>query len=173
MDHPQNEPALQVQVTLATPEQQTILSNLLELYAYDFSEFHPVELGPEGRFGYADLQHYWTLPDRFPFLFTVNGRLAGLALIKKGSEISGDPSIWDVHEFFVLRAFRRRGMGLEAAHKIWRMFPGSWEVRVMNSNASALGFWQRAISVFTASTAEPAHLGIAGKPWSLFAFKSS
>ena len=117
MDRP-SEPALQVQVALATTDQQPTVANLLELYAYDFSEFHTIQLGPDGRFGYAGLEHYWTLPDRFPFLFTVDGKLAGLALIKKDSEISGDPSIWDVREFFVLRAFRRRSIGLEAAHQI-------------------------------------------------------
>src|SRR5580704_1256923 len=99
MAHKPGEPKIQVQVTLATPEQQPILANLLELYVHDFSEFHPVALGPDGRFGYKGLEEYWSAPDRYAFLFTVDGNLAGLALIKKGSEITRDPSFWDVREF--------------------------------------------------------------------------
>jgi len=171
MDDP-SELATQVQVVIATPEQQSIIANLLELYVYDFTEFHPVPLGSDGRFGYPGLESYWSLPDRFPFLFTVNGKLAGLALIDKGSKISRDPSIWDIREFFVLRAFRRRGIGVEAAHRIWRIFPGPWEVRVMQSNIAALSFWQRTISEFTGSTPQLQEIQIAGRLWSVFAFNS-
>ena len=36
-----------------------MLSNLLELYVHDLSEIFPVEIGPEGRFGYETLRLYW------------------------------------------------------------------------------------------------------------------
>jgi hypothetical protein len=34
-----------VEVVPARPEQESILANLLELYAHDFSELHDVEIG--------------------------------------------------------------------------------------------------------------------------------
>ena len=37
----------------ATPDMAPMLSSLLELYVHDLSEIFPVELGPEGRFGYC------------------------------------------------------------------------------------------------------------------------
>ena len=128
------EPPVNVEVIPATPEQQPILANMLELYAHDFSEFHDIELNPDGRFGYTKLPLYWVEPNRHPFLVMVDHKLAGLVLVKKGSEISGDDTVWDVAEFFVVRRYRRRGIGTEIAHKIWRRFPGRWEVRVMESN---------------------------------------
>jgi predicted acetyltransferase len=167
-----NEPKAKVQLTLATPEQQPILANLLELYVHDFSEFHPVVMGADGRYGYKGLEEYWSVPDRYAFLFTVDGSLAGLALIKKGSEITRDPSVWDVHEFFILRGFRKRGIGSAAAHEIWRRFQGRWEVRVMKSNVSALRFWQRAISTFTGDPTEPTQIERAAQQWDVFAFES-
>jgi len=173
MAHKPDEPSLSVQLTLATPEQQPILANLLELYAHDFSEFHPVVLNTDGRFGYKGLEEYWSLPDRYAFLFTVEGNLAGMALIKKGSEITRDPSVWDIHEFFVLRGFRKRGVGSAAAHEIWRRFEGSWEVRVMKSNVPALSFWRRAISTFTRNPAEPTQIEKDGQHWNVFSFESS
>ena len=35
----------------------------------------------------------------------------------------------DVAEFFVLRRYRRSGVGRSAAFLIWKHFPGTWTVR--------------------------------------------
>ncbi|MGD0436124.1 MAG: hypothetical protein ABSB86_06650 [Bryobacteraceae bacterium] len=72
----------QLEVILASPEQAPILANLLELYAHDFSEFHPLDLGENGRFGYRSLPLYWSEPGRHPFLIRLGGKLAGVVLVK-------------------------------------------------------------------------------------------
>jgi hypothetical protein len=42
-----------------------LLSNLLELYIHDMSEWFPfVQLGADGRFGYPDLVRYCTEPTK-------------------------------------------------------------------------------------------------------------
>jgi hypothetical protein len=53
-------------VGLISPHQRMnrIVANLLELYAHDFSEFHPLELGADGRFGYRHLPLYRSERDR-------------------------------------------------------------------------------------------------------------
>lgn len=48
-----------IAVIPARPEHESILANLLELYAHDFSEFHDLEVGADGRFGYSSLPLYW------------------------------------------------------------------------------------------------------------------
>src|ERR1700732_3731876 len=93
----------------ATPDQGSILANLLELYAHDFSEFHDLELGADGRFGYNSLPLYWRESNRNAFLVRLDGKWAGFVLVKGGSEISGDETIWDMAEFFIVRGHRRRG----------------------------------------------------------------
>ena len=112
----------------ATPADATLLSNLLELYTHDLSAAFPsVELGPDGRFGYDKLPLYWTEPDRrFAFLIRCDGRVAGFALATRGSPVVADPDVFDVAEFFVLRQYRRSGVGREAALLLWNRFPGAW-----------------------------------------------
>jgi predicted acetyltransferase len=161
-----------IEVICAGPEQESVLANLLELYAHDFSEFHDLELGADGRFGYSELPLYWNEPGRHPFLVWVEGKLAGLVLVKRGSEVSGDESVWDVAEFFVLRGYRRRGIGTQIAHEVWRRFPGLWEVRVMQSNVSARDFWAHAISILTGEAIHPVRVEKDGKCWMLFSFES-
>jgi predicted acetyltransferase len=161
-----------VAVIRAGPEQELILANLLELYAYDFSEFGDIEIGPDGRFGYNRLALYWSEGGRHPFLVRMNGRLAGLILVKRGSEVSGDATVWDMAEFFILRGYRKRGIGTQVAHRVWKQFPGRWEVRVMESNLLALHFWVNAISKFTGETVRPTRIERGTECWRLFSFES-
>lgn len=162
-----------VTVIPAALEEQPILANLLELYVHDFSEFHYVEVGADGRFGYEPLPLYWQEADRHPFLIHADGKLAGFALVKKGPEISGEESVWDMAEFFVLRRHRRHGVGSTAAHAVWRQFPGRWQVRVIVTNQQALPFWQRAVSEFVGAIARPKTLEKNGQTWYVFSFESA
>ncbi len=163
---------MHIEVIAAAPDQKSTLANLLELYGHDFSEFLNLEIGPDGRFGYIDLPLYWTEPGRHPFLIHVDGKLAGFAFVKGESEVSGSQPLWDMTEFFVVRAYRRRGIGVQAAHEVWRRFPGPWQVRVMQSNASALDFWSRAISTFIGEAIKPVSIEKNGKLWHVFSFES-
>ena len=107
------------------------MANLLELYLHDFSEFVPSDIGEDGHFGYPYLAAYWQERERFPFLIRVETALAGFALVRQGSLLSGAPDVMDMAEFFVLRRWRRRGIGRTAAHALFQHFPGRWEVRVL------------------------------------------
>jgi len=165
-------PAAHIEVIAAAPEQEPVLANLLELYAHDFSEFYNLELGADGRFGYKYLPLYWEEPDRHPYLVKLGGKLAGFVLVKRGSEASGNEDVWDVAEFFIVRGYRRRGLGMKVAHEIWRRYPGRWEVRVMVSNHSAKEFWEHAITSFTGEMIPSVRVEKDGERWYLFSFES-
>ena len=165
-------PDSRIETIPALPEQQPVLANLLELYAHDFSEFHGIVLGEDGSFGYKSLPLYWSDPGRYPFLVRIDGKLAGFALVKKGTEISGKENVWDVAEFFVLRGYRRRGFGTQIANEVCKRFPGAWEVRVMQANVSALRFWGHAISIFAGEVIHPVNVEKDCERWSLFSFES-
>src|SRR6185436_3549414 len=126
-----------VEIISALEEQEPILANLLELYAHDFSEFIDLKLGADGRFGYKHLSLYWKEPDRYPFLIIAEGHFAGFVFVRRGSEISNDADVWDMAEFFIVRGFRRLGLGMKVAQEIWKKFPGKWEVRVIDRNQKA------------------------------------
>lgn len=166
-------PGLSVEVVTATAEQSVAVANLFELYAHDFSEFYDVETGEDGRFGFDKLPLYWSDPQRHPFLIRCQGKLAGFVLVKQGSELTGDDCVWDVAEFFVLRRYRRCGVGTEAARQIWRRYPGRWEVRVMEGNKAAHGFWARAIQSVLHQPISPVRIQTADRVWFVFTFDSA
>jgi predicted acetyltransferase len=165
-------PSTIVEVLPASPEQEPILANLLELYAHDFSEFHHIEVGTDGRFGYQDLPLYWRDPNRHPLLVRMDGNLAGFVLVRKISGTSGEETVWDMAEFFVLRGYRRHGVGTAVAHQVWRRFPGLWQVRVMQSNRDAHRFWDHAIAAFTGQAIESVVVEKNWKLWHYFSFES-
>src|SRR5947208_6043790 len=107
----QSVPPLEVRLDVATPSDNDLLSNLLELYTHDLSVAFPnVELGPDGRFGYDKLPLYWSEHQRrFAFLIRCDGRVAGFVLVTRGSPAAEDRDVLDVAEFFVLRRYRRLG----------------------------------------------------------------
>ena len=137
-----------VSLHVATTSDAALLSNLFELYAYDLSEVLPdAELGPDGRFGYPALPRYLSEPgQRFAYIIRCEGRVAGFALVTRGSPVSDDPLVFDVAEFFVLRRYRRHGVGRCAAMQLWNRFPGKWTVRVAEGNHDGLAFWCKAIA---------------------------
>ncbi len=161
-----------VEIIPALPEQEPILANMLELYAHDFSEFIDLKLGADGRFGYKRLPLYWKESNRYPFLVMANGHLAGFVFVCSGSEISNDADVWDMAEFFIVRGFRRLGVGMKVAHGIWEKFPGKWEVRVIDRNQKAKDFWGRAINEFLGKRIKPIALDKDGKDWHVFSFES-
>lgn len=161
-----------LEVIPAGRDQYPVLANMLELYAHDFSEFLPLELGDEGRFGYKNLDLYWSDMSRQPFLAKFQGKLAGLVLVKRGSEISGNEEVWDMAEFFILRRYRRRGVGTELAAKVWRRCPGLWEIRVAANNVPALQFWNSTIARFTGQSAKSVRFEIDGRTWHVLSFEA-
>jgi predicted acetyltransferase len=139
-----------VSLERATPERDRLLRDLLELYVEELSAIFPVTRGPDGRFGYEKLAFYWAEPDeRYAFLIKAGPDVAGFALVTRGSPASETATDLDVAEFFVLRAYRRSGIGREAAIALWNHVPGRWVVRVAEHNVPALRFWTEVIASYS------------------------
>jgi predicted acetyltransferase len=173
---PKNDMANPEEVVLdvATPRDATLLANLLELYIHDLSEAFPaIELRADGRFGYDKLPLYWSDPEsRFPFLIRCGTRVVGFALTTRGSPASDDPDVFDVAEFFVIRRYRRSGVGRRAVFLVWDRLPGRWIVRVSEGNTGALPFWKRVIAEYTRNTAVESERQGSPSSWRVFSFES-
>src|SRR5258708_10327349 len=129
---------MDVEVAEGVDDDRTVVRRLLQLYHYDFSEFDGSDVNRHGEYLHRFFDEYWTDPDRKAFLFRVDGALAGLALV-----FTGEPH--DIAEFFVMRKYRGRGVGAQAAASLFDQFPGRWTVRQQLANPAATAFWRKAI----------------------------
>ncbi len=139
----------------AEVQDKSVVANLLQLYLYDFSEFAGWAINEHGLFDYSYLDHYWIEPDRHPFFVRVDGELAGFALIRTVSEDGAEKN--HLAEFFILRKFRRCGVGEAAGRQLFDRLSGVWSVAQMDKNVLAQRFWRRVISRYTSGSYTERH----------------
>jgi predicted acetyltransferase len=118
-----------VRLVAVDPAQRTVLGNLMQLYRHDMSEHRGYELDETGTYAYAYLDDYVTGPDRESWFIRVEGRLAGFVLTHRLPD-----GAWQISEFFVVRPYRRRGVGRIALAKAFQLHDGRWTCFVDESN---------------------------------------
>jgi len=140
---------MQIDVVRAALIDRPLLRHLTEFYMYDMSEFDAeLEINAHGTFDFS-VDRYWQDPNRAPYVVQVDGKPAGFVLVKRGAYLSGDPEMMDMADFFVMRRYRRQGIGTFVAEYMFEMFPAKWEVRQFAENLAAQAFWRKVIDRYT------------------------
>ena len=137
-----------VSLDAATPTDTLVLDRLLQLYEYDFSEYGGVDVDSSGVFPTVDTQTIWG-PDDHTFFIRVGGSLAGFALVTGHESYLGNGDTHLLSEFFVMRKYRRRGVGEHAARALFDRFPGRWELGTARGNVAAQAFWRSVLGRYT------------------------
>ncbi|MBT5266059.1 MAG: GNAT family N-acetyltransferase [Rhodospirillaceae bacterium] len=138
-------------INRAEPSEKEIFARLFQLYLHDFSAFASASdpygvIGRDGLFEHEHFESYWTSdPARIAFLIRVDGELAGFALANDYAP-SGQTCDRVLAEFFVMRKYRRAGIGRDAAHRLFGAHPGQWELSVAGYNRPALEFWRKVVT---------------------------
>jgi predicted acetyltransferase len=131
--------------------QRALVENLAQFYLYDFSEFDPADVGADGRFeGWIDWPNLFT-DGRRVFGIRVDGQIAGFAVVCEDSEAlrDADERVQWLEEFFVMRRYRRQGVGRAAATALFARFAGTWEVGQIATNTAGQAFWRDVIGSHT------------------------
>jgi predicted acetyltransferase len=130
-------------------EKKSVLRHLIELYNYDFSEFTNDDVNGFGLYDYKYLDNYWNEPNRFPFFIKVDGKYAGFALIRKIKKNSSLEGNYSMAEFFIMKKYRKMGVGRIAAINLFEKYKENWEVSVIKENKPAQTFWKKMISKYS------------------------
>lgn len=110
---------------------------------------------------------------RYAFLIKCGASVAGFVLATRGSPATDDPTDLDVAEFFVLRSYRRSGVGREAAFALWSGTPGQWVVRVSEANRAGLPFWSEVVREYTGGFFVESTRSARPNDWRVFTFAST
>jgi predicted acetyltransferase len=137
---------VQLEVSTVAYGEKSILGNLMQYYLYELNPEPGKEFDDKGQLNYSYLDHYWVEPDRYPYLVRADGRLAGFALLKKGTYFPQQVPIelqgMQVAEFFIVKGFRRQGAGSKVAVNLFARFPGRWEIAQEAGNLAGQAFWR-------------------------------
>lgn len=138
---------MNLEMQTASVSEKPVLRNLLQLCLHDYSEFNGEDVDEHGIFNYNYLDSYWTEPGRHAFLARVDGKLAGFVLVR---QLDPEQAAYHIAEYFILRKYRRRGLGRQVAFWVFDHFPGQWMVSQETGNLSAQAFWRRIVADYTA-----------------------
>lgn len=145
------------------------LEDLLDLYMRELGPLFGLQPDADGRFRYASLANFWSLPGHH-VLVLAGGR--GFALVRQGSRLRVTSNCWDLAEFFVLPEWRGQGLAQQAAAELWALFPGDWEVRVLIANLPALRFWTRCLAQQRELAPAAESYRLDERDWQVFRFRS-
>ena len=117
-------PTESLDVRSARANDRPALQRMLELYQYELSDIWDQNLDANGEYGYA-LDRFWSGDGCRAFVATVSGHYAGFALADGAVKI-GTIGHW-MDQFFVLKKYRRSGLGAARARHVFVALPGRWE----------------------------------------------
>lgn len=133
-----------IEINPAQDSDWPVVHNLVSLYIHDMSEFMGWPCLPSGSFeGCQEFFEDWQAKRNKPFIIKVGGELAGFAGVKTGQADASN------QEFFILRNFRRRGIGRKVAVRLFEQFRGKWVVQQLALNLTAVRFWRAVVSQYT------------------------
>jgi predicted acetyltransferase len=137
------------EIIKASAEYKDVIKNLMQFYIYDFSEFIQLDVEENGLFEpYQQLDAYWQEADRrFPYIIKTGKHYTGFVFVSVIESAQGN--YYSIAEFFILKKYRRQGMGKAVAVQIFDQHRGAWQVYQKESNRPAQQFWLAVIKEYT------------------------
>ncbi|WP_028549328.1 GNAT family N-acetyltransferase [Paenibacillus sp. UNC451MF] len=127
-------------------EEKSVLRHIMELYQYDMSEFEDnIDVNSYGLYGYKYIDNYWTEEGRSAYFVKVEGKIAGFALVREHEPLPDGTPCYSIAEFFIMRAYRKKGIGYQTAQQIFSKFQGRWSLSYLKRNVVSERFWRKVI----------------------------
>ncbi len=153
---------MNVELKLSNHEDAYMIKNLYPLYLHDISAFDGALPNRHGLIGetedvttlleQGEVQDAWWKKSGklFPYLILVNGCPAGFNLVAAQPCLpEGIEADFEVHEFFLVHAYRGKGVAEQASIEGFDRHRGKWEVVTYPTQSRAIAFWRRVISKYT------------------------
>jgi len=140
---------MKIELEKISLDKKDTFKNLMQFYLYDYSDTDKRDINEWGRFEYEYLDSYFENKEfREPFFIKLNNIVVGFLLINDFT-IEGDKEVKSIAEFFVMKKYRRIGIGTAALRKLFKLFPGKWEIKIDKNNEIGLRFWREKIGKIT------------------------
>ncbi|EKE07544.1 MAG: hypothetical protein ACD_18C00059G0003 [uncultured bacterium] len=164
---------MKIEIFEVQNDEKEVLKQLLELYQYDFSIFNDADVDDIGLYSYKHLDSYFDDPKRKAFFIKYNNKYCGFVMINDYLRVLKNEGSKAVAEFFVLKKYRRLGIGKYVSEKMFGMFPGKWEIFQQKNNEGAVDFWQNVIKEYTKNNYEIKDVIDNGVDGQVFIFNNS
>jgi len=140
--------SINFELIYASTDQINIINNLMQFYIYDFSEYTGHDVDEDGFYKtYPGLDEYRKEEnDHFPYIIKKDKKYIGFALVRKNKP---GEEYFSIVEFFIMKKYRRSGIGKAVAKQLFTLYKGKWQVHQRENNILAQTFWRNIISEYT------------------------
>ncbi|WP_252272620.1 GNAT family N-acetyltransferase [Pseudomonas subflava] len=140
---------MQIELIPTAAEQMPLIANLYQFYAYESSDWEQEDVETDGRFYLHEphLVRYWQEPGWSANLILADGFIAGFLLIER-SELAGIEA-QEFADLFVLKRYRRLGIGRALAEQVLCTGDDAWLVRYHPGDELAAAFWRGVLPQLT------------------------
>lgn len=129
----------------ASHDHEGALAQLQQLYLHDLSEFAGFQPDEDGRF----CPSFFVFEDGQQFnLVMLRGIPAGFVCFKPRLGVDNQKEFSLIH-LFIVRCYRRLGIGEEISRMLFEKYPGAWEVRVLETNEIGTAFMRQVLRRYT------------------------
>ncbi|MGC5775213.1 GNAT family N-acetyltransferase [Paenibacillus pabuli] len=126
-------------------EEREWLKNFLAYYLHDLSEF-AAEISPkeEGLFEFDVMDLFLEKRGKGldAFFIKLDGAPIGFVLLQSGEYSNQEFADYVLNSFFILRKYRRKGIGSLASKMFFEMYPGRYTLGQLVGNKPAVDFWK-------------------------------
>ncbi|MGV3465892.1 MAG: GNAT family N-acetyltransferase [Heyndrickxia sp.] len=131
-----------IEVVPIKVEEKHILKNIYPLYLHDLSPYNGEDINQDGLYDIDFLDLFWKEEGLLPYFIKKEEKMIGFILVQNGKY--GPPTGEDfyISEFFILRKYRRSGVGTSAFKELIESKPGTYLLGQLPSNLPAIKFWK-------------------------------
>jgi predicted acetyltransferase len=140
----------EVQIINVDYAKKEILKNLMTLYLHDLSEFsNEININQEsGLFEFDVFDLFFEKEGLTPFFIVHEKNVIGFILLQSGPYSNQEFADYVLNSFFILKKYRRRGLGREACREFFNKFPGRYAIGQLLNNKPAILYWKNIYKTF-------------------------
>jgi predicted acetyltransferase len=154
-----------IKLTRVKSSEEQILRNLLEIYAYELSQYTYIDVNDCGLFEVYKVlyRHIHKIRNIYnydahgiAYFVKVDNKLAGFVIINNhfdhinhcwsSKEEFYKERYFVIREFFIMHKYRRLGIGTYAVKYIFDKYKGRWSLSYYSKNKRAKIFWNKIIN---------------------------
>lgn len=125
-------------------EQKHVLENLMTLFLHDLSEYaDDILIDSDGLHRFDVLDWFFEKEGLTPYFIESEGAILGFILIQSGAYTNPEHADYVLNSYFILKRYRRQGVGSAAAAEFFKQYPGRYCVGQLKKNVPAVRFWKR------------------------------
>ena len=126
-----------IELKILGEDEKHILKNLWSLYAHDLSEYREtLNILEDGTYLFPDFDLYFKEDYMHPILIKVDGKIGGFVLLIEPPYLK-ERYDYGIEEFFILKKYRKKGVGTQVINKIFNMYKGNYWYIILEKNIAS------------------------------------